>query len=190
MHRRAAFPLANLLSDLPFSAVCIFTYNVTIYFMTGLHRSAGAFWTFRLTSYTTYLSMQGFFRTFGLCFLNFDAAFRVVVLFVPNIIQYSGYLIPESLMRRWLFCIYYINPFSYSWAGLMESEFSRISLVCKGSFVVPCDGPDMDKSPMSLGLTKLAPSTALSQDRAPSAERITSRPVSHWMWTICGEGTS
>ena len=151
MYRRAAFPLANLLSDLPFSAVRIFTYNVTIYFMTGLHRSAGAFWTFHLISYTTYLSMQGFFRTFGLCFLNFDAAFRMVVLFVPNIIQYSGYLIPEFLMKRWLFWIYYINPFSYSWAGLMESEFSRISLVCEGSFVVPRNGPGMDKYPNVVG---------------------------------------
>ena len=80
--------------------------------------------------------MQGFFRTFGLCFQNFDTAFRMSVIFVPNIIQYSGYLIPEFLMKRWLFWIYYINPFSYSWAGLMESEFSRISPSCEGSYVI------------------------------------------------------
>ena len=151
MYSRAAFPLANLLSDLPFSAVRIFTYNVTIYFMSGLHRSAGAFWTFHLISYLTYLTMQGFFRTFGLCFQNFDTAFRMSIVFVPNIIQYSGYLIPEFLMKRWLFWIYYINPFSYSWAGLMESEFSRISLVCDGAYVVPRNGPGMDKYPNVVG---------------------------------------
>ena len=54
----AAFPLANLLSDLPFSAVRIFTYNITIYFTSGLHHSAGAFWTFHLISYLRYLATQ------------------------------------------------------------------------------------------------------------------------------------
>jgi ATP-binding cassette subfamily G (WHITE) protein 2 (SNQ2) len=151
MYRRAAFPVANLLSDLPFSALRIFTYNVVVYFMTGLHRSAGAFWTFHLISYTTFLSMQGFFRTFGLCFQNFDTAFRMSVIFFPNIVQYSGYLIPEFLMKRWLFWIYYINPFSYSWAGLMENEFSRVSLVCEGAYVVPRNGPGIDKYPNIVG---------------------------------------
>ena len=151
MYTRAAFPVANLLSDLPFSAVRIFIFNVIVYFMTGLYRSAGAFWTFHIISYITFLSMQGFFRTFGLCFQNFDTAFRMSVIFFPNIIQYSGYLIPEFLMKRWLFWIYYINPFSYSWAGIMESEFSRISLVCEGSFVVPRNGPGIDKYPNVVG---------------------------------------
>jgi ABC-type multidrug transport system permease subunit len=151
MYRRAAYPIANLLSDVPFSAVRIFIYNVIIYFMTGLHRSAGAFWTFELVSYMTFLSMQGFFRTFGLCFQNFDTAFRVSVIFVPNLIQYSGYLISEPLMKRWLFWIYYINPLSYSWAALMDNEFSRISLVCEGAFVVPRNGPGMNTYPNVVG---------------------------------------
>ena len=151
MYRRGAYPVANLLSDLPFSAVRVFICNVIIYFMTGLHRSAGAFWTFHLIAYMTFLTMQGFFRAFGLCFQNFDSAFRVSVIFVPNITQYSGYLIPESLMKRWLFWIYYINPLSYSWAALMESEFSRISLICEDSYVVPRNGPGMDKYPNIVG---------------------------------------
>lgn len=151
MYRRGAYPIANLLSDIPFSAVRIFVYNVIIYFMTGLHRSAGAFWTFQLISYMTFLTMQGFFRAFGLCFQNFDSAFRITVIFVPNLIQYSGYLIPENLMKKWLFWIYYINPLSYSWAALMESEFSRISLVCEGGFVVPRNGLGVDKYPDVVG---------------------------------------
>lgn len=151
MYRRAAYPIANLLSDLPFSAARLFIYNLIIYFMTGLHRSAGGFWTFHLISYIAFLSMQGFFRTFGLCFQNFDSAFRLSVIFVPNIVQYSGYLIPEFLMKRWLFWIYYMNPLAYSWAALMESEFSRISLVCEGGYVVPRNGPGMDQYPDVVG---------------------------------------
>ena len=36
--------------------------------------------------------MQSFFHTFGLCFQNSDTAFRTsIIIFIPNIIQYSGY---------------------------------------------------------------------------------------------------
>ena len=151
MYTRAAFPIANLLSDMPFSAVRVFLFNIIVYFMTGLHRSAGAFWTFHLLSYLTFLTMQGFFRTFGLCFQSFDSAFRMAVVFIPNIIQYSGYFIPKFLMKRWLFWIYYINPLSYSWAAVMESEFSKISLVCEGDVVVPRNGPGINKYPDVVG---------------------------------------
>jgi ATP-binding cassette subfamily G (WHITE) protein 2 (SNQ2) len=190
MYSRAAFPIANLLSDLPFSAVRIFVYNVIIYFMTGLHRSAGAFWTFHLISYLTFLTMQGFFRTFGLCFQNFDTAFRMSVIFVPNIIQYSGYLIPEFLMKRWLFWIYYINPFSYSWAGLMESEFSRISLVCDGAYVVPRNGPGMDKYPNVVGPNQACTLYGASPGSSTVSGADYIRLGSRWTSTICGEGTS
>ena len=39
----------------------------------------------------------------------------------------------------------YINSFSYSLAGIMESKFLRISLVCEDSSVAPRDGPGMAK---------------------------------------------
>lgn len=87
LYRPAALPFANTLSDIPFSAVRILSYNIIVYFMVNLHRSAGAFWTFQLFSYLGFLAVQGFFRTFGLLCSNFDTAFRISVLFVPNIIQ-------------------------------------------------------------------------------------------------------
>ena len=49
--------------------------------------------------------MQGFFRSFGLLCSNFDSAFRLATFFVPNMIQYIGYMIPVSQMKRWLFWI-------------------------------------------------------------------------------------
>lgn len=57
--------------------------------------------------------MQGFFRTFGIMCSNFDSAFRLATFFIPNMIQYAGYMIPVQQMKRWLFWIYYINPVAY-----------------------------------------------------------------------------
>ena len=132
MYRRAAYPIANMLADLPFSATRVFIYNVVIYFMTHLHRSAGGFWTYHLIVYLTFLAMQAFFRAFGLIFHDFDTAFRISVIFFLHILQYAGVWVPLAAMKRWLFWIvsdsvrvggsdlwltlspqYYINPLAY-----------------------------------------------------------------------------
>lgn len=131
MYRRGAFPIANMLADLPFSATRVFIYNIVIYFMARLDRSAGGFWTFHLIVYLIFLVMQAFFRAFGLIFHDFDTAFRISVIFFLHILQYVGIWVPLKAMKRWLFWIvsffvgiagargltvflqYYINPLAY-----------------------------------------------------------------------------
>ncbi|KAG6817582.1 hypothetical protein H0H87_006959 [Tephrocybe sp. NHM501043] len=151
MYRPSAIALANTLSDLPFSASRVFLFNLIIYFLSGLHSSAGGFFTFHLFNYIAYLSMQGFFRTFGLICSNFDSAFRLAVFFIPNFVQYAGYIIPVDSMKRWLFWIYYINPVSYAWQGCMENEFMRIALTCDGNSVIPRNGFGLTQYPDVLG---------------------------------------
>lgn len=70
--------------------------------------------------------MQGFFRTFGLLCINFDSAFRLATFFLPNMIQYTGYMIPTFQMKRWLFWIvslvsFYQRKNSHSRIELLES---------------------------------------------------------------------
>ncbi|KNZ76344.1 Brefeldin A resistance protein [Termitomyces sp. J132] len=144
------WPLVSFFSIL-FASIRVLIYNLVVYFLSGLHRSAGAFFTFHLLNYVAYLSMQGFFRTFGLICSNFDAAFRLAVFFIPNFVQYAGYIIPVDSMKRWLFWIYYINPVSYAWQGCMENEFMRISLTCDGNAVIPRNGFGITKYPDVLG---------------------------------------
>lgn len=88
-------------------------FNICVYFLTNLSRTGGGFWTFHLFNYLAYITMQGFFRTFGLLCSNFDSAFRLASFFIPNMVQYAGYMIPVFEMKRWLFWIFYINPVSY-----------------------------------------------------------------------------
>lgn len=121
-YRSAALVFANFFADIPFSAVRVLIFNVIVYFMPNLWvislnltsvlphvvlraRSAGGFFTFHLFVYVTFLAMQGFFRTFGLVCINFDSAFRLATFFLPNMIQYTGYMIPTFQMKRWLFWI-------------------------------------------------------------------------------------
>lgn len=151
MYRPSAIALANTLADLPFSATRVLLFNIIAYFLSGMHRSAGAFFTFHVFNYIAYLAMQGFFRTFGLVCVSFDAAFRLAAFFVPNFVQYTGYIIPVTKMKRWLFWIYYVNPVAYAWQGCMENEFMRIQLTCDGNAIIPRNGLGVTQYPNNLG---------------------------------------
>ena len=144
-YRPAAVQIANALADIPFSASRILIYDIIIYFMTHLHRSPGRFFAFHLVNYTAFLTMQGLFRTIGLFCSNFHTALRVAVALFPNLVLYSGYMIPVDQIKRWLFWIVsllpaggppflitshqsYINPVSYGWSALMENEFQDLTV--------------------------------------------------------------
>jgi ATP-binding cassette subfamily G (WHITE) protein 2 (SNQ2) len=104
-YRPAAVQIANTLADMPFSATRILIYDIVIYFMSHLARSAGGFFTFHLVNYVAFLAMQGFFRTIGLFCSNYHTAIRVAVAIFPNLALYAGYMIPINQMRRWLFWV-------------------------------------------------------------------------------------
>lgn len=104
-YRPAAYQIANLLADLPISAIRVLLFDIIVYFMSGLQRSAGRFFTFHLINYVAFLAMQGFFRTVGLFFSSYHTAFRVAVAIFPNLVIYAGYMIPINQMKRWLFWI-------------------------------------------------------------------------------------
>ncbi|KAM5536016.1 hypothetical protein V8D89_010274 [Ganoderma adspersum] len=151
LYRPSAVAIANTLSDIPFSAVRIFIYNLIIYFMSNLARNPGGFFTYHLFIYLGFLTMQGFFRTFGIMCSNFDSAFRLATFFIPNMIQYAGYMIPVQQMKRWLFWIYYINPVAYAFVGCLENEFMRVGFTCDGNSIVPRNPPGLNKYPTDVG---------------------------------------
>ncbi|KAH9031530.1 ABC-2 type transporter-domain-containing protein [Lactarius pseudohatsudake] len=150
-YRPAAIQIANTLADLPFSASRVLIYDIIIYFMTHLSRSAGGFFTFHLINYVTFLTMQAFFRTIGLFCSNYHTALRLGITIFPNLMLYAGYMVPINRMKRWLFWIFYINPINYAWSALMENEFHRITLTCDGDFVIPRNVGNATKYPAELG---------------------------------------
>lgn len=70
--------------------------------MAGLVRTAGAFFTFYAIVYGTFLVLSGFFRLLGAISFSFDTAPRMASALVISMVVYSGYLIPEPAMKRWL----------------------------------------------------------------------------------------
>ncbi|KAH9822134.1 ABC-2 type transporter-domain-containing protein [Melampsora americana] len=139
-YRGGALALANIFADVPFSISKNFVFCTILYLMTGLVRSWAAFFTFNLIVYITSITLSTFFSFLGAISFSFDTAGRTASLVVMTMVMYSGYMIPQTSMRRFLVWAWYINPINYSFGALMANEFSRLNLSCEGRSIIP-NGP-------------------------------------------------
>ncbi|KAI9613839.1 hypothetical protein H4Q26_009689 [Puccinia striiformis f. sp. tritici PST-130] len=139
-YRPGALAMANSISDIPFSAPKIFLFSLILYMMAGLTRDGGAFFTYFIIVYFTFLALSSFFRFLGSISFSFDTAARMASALVMSMVLYSGYMIPEPAMKRWLVWLYYINPVNYAFSALMANEFKRLDISCEGPYILP-NGP-------------------------------------------------
>ncbi|GAA5991262.1 hypothetical protein JCM10908_003228 [Rhodotorula pacifica] len=136
-YRPSAVTLAMTLADLPNNASQILVFSIMTYFMGGLARTAGAFFTFYLINVTGFLALSGFFRLLGTLCKNYDQAARLASVVITIMITYSGYLIPTQAQKRWLFWLGYINPVQFAFSAAMDNEFKRINLACEYPYITP-----------------------------------------------------
>ncbi|KAE8244585.1 hypothetical protein A4X13_0g6466 [Tilletia indica] len=136
-YRPASLSLAQLAADIPFSFPRILLFALILYFMTGLARTAGAFFAFFITVYVTFLAMTSLFRVFGTVCQSYDVAARLASIVITTLVLFAGYVIPRQGMARWLFWISYINPLYYGFSSLMINEFRDLQLQCVDAYITP-----------------------------------------------------
>ncbi|KAA8576817.1 hypothetical protein EYC84_006868 [Monilinia fructicola] len=139
-HRPSALWIAQIIVDTAFSAAQILLFSIIVYFMCGLVRDAGAFFTFYLIILSGYLAMTLFFRTVGCLCPDFDYAIKFAATIITFFVITSGYLIQYQSEKVWIRWIYWINALGLGFSALMENEFSRLNLTCTGVYLVP-SGP-------------------------------------------------
>ncbi|KIX99551.1 uncharacterized protein Z520_05127 [Fonsecaea multimorphosa CBS 102226] len=139
-HRPSALWLAQIIVDLAFASVQIFVFSVIVYFMTGLVRTPGAFFTFVLIIITGYLSMTLFFRTIGCLCPDFDYAIKFAAVIITLFVITSGYIIQYQSQQVWLRWIFYVNALGLGFAAMMMNEFKRLTMRCTDESLIP-SGP-------------------------------------------------
>lgn len=139
-HRPGALWLAQILVDVAFASVQIFVFSVIVYFMTGLVRTPGAFFTFVIIIITGYLSMTLFFRTVGCVCPDFDYAIKFAAVIITLFVITSGYIIQYQSQQVWLRWIFYINALGLGFAAMMMNEFERLTMRCTAESLIP-SGP-------------------------------------------------
>ncbi|KAK5002876.1 ATP-binding cassette transporter snq2, partial [Cryomyces antarcticus] len=129
--------LAQIVVDLVFAAAQILLFSIIVYFMCGLVRDAGAFFTFYLVIVSGYLAMTLFFRTIGCLCPDFDYAMKFAAVIITLFVLTSGYLIQWQSEQVWLRWIFYLNALGLGFSALMINEFKRIDLTCVGQSLIP-----------------------------------------------------
>ena len=139
-YRPAAQLIASLVADMPFGIPRSTIFVIIVYFMSGLHRSAAAFFTAWLIVLVSYYVFRCLFTLFGVVTRNFYTAARLAAIVMTVLVLWAGYVIPQFIMARWLFWISYINPVYYAFEGVMINEFKRTTFTCADAQVVPSGG--------------------------------------------------
>lgn len=140
-HRPSALWLAQIMVDTAFASVQIFVFSVIVYFMTGLVRTPGAFFTFVLIIVTGYLSMTLFFRTIGCLCPDFDYAIKFAATIITLFVITSGYIIQYESQQAWLRWIFYINVLGLGFSAMMMNEFESLTMTCTSESLIP-SGPE------------------------------------------------
>ena len=136
-HRPSALWIGQIIVDQAFAATEIMVFSIIVYFMTGLIRDAGAFFTFYLMILSGNIAMTLFFRIIGCVSPDFDYAIKFAVVLITLFVTTSGYLIQYDAQKVWLRWIYWINVLGLAFSGMMINEFSRIDMECTADSLIP-----------------------------------------------------
>ncbi|KAJ0346712.1 hypothetical protein COL154_007452 [Colletotrichum chrysophilum] len=139
-HRPSALWIAQIIVDQAFAATQILVFSIIVYFMSGLVRDAGAFFTFYLMILSGNIAMTLFFRIIGCISPDFDYAIKFAVVLITFFVVTSGYLIQYQSEHKWIRWIYWVNALGLAFSAMMENEFSRLKLTCSDESLIP-SGP-------------------------------------------------
>jgi ABC-type multidrug transport system permease subunit len=128
-----------MVCELPSKVACAFIFNLPLYFMTGLKREAGAFFTFFLFAFCCTICMSMIFRTIASMSRTLSQAMAPLAVFILLLIIYTGFILPIRSMQNWLRWLNYLNPVAYAFEALMANEFHGRKVPC--AQFIP-SGPD------------------------------------------------
>lgn len=136
-YRPAAYAIAQTVVDVPLVFIQVFLFNVIIYFMANLGRTASQFFICTLILWLVTMVTYAFFRTISAWCNTLDSATRFTGISVQILIVYTGYLIPPDSMHPWFSWLRWINWIQYGFECLMSNEFAGLDLQCVPPYLVP-----------------------------------------------------
>ncbi|KAI1076849.1 ABC-2 type transporter-domain-containing protein [Whalleya microplaca] len=132
LYHPSAEAVASMLCDMPYKIVNAITFNIALYFMTGLRREAGAFFFFLLITFTTVLAMSMIFRTIASASRTLSQAMVPAAILILDLVIFTGFVIPIDYMRGWCRWLNYLDPLAFAFESLMVNEFHGRQFECTG----------------------------------------------------------
>ncbi|KAF1352679.1 hypothetical protein EJ07DRAFT_183458 [Lizonia empirigonia] len=136
-YRPAAYAIAQTVVDIPLVLIQVVIFDVVVYFMANLQRTASQFFISLLFLWIITMTMYAFFRAIGSLVGSLDIATRITGVAIQALVVYTGYLIPPSKMHPWFSWLRWINPIQYGFEGLLVNEFYNLEVQCTPPYIVP-----------------------------------------------------
>ncbi len=139
-YRPSAYAIAQTVADIPLVLIQVLIFDIVVYFMSDLARTASQFFISLFILWVLTMSMYSFFRAIGALCKSLDIATRITGVAIQALIVYTGYLIPPTKMHPWFKWLIWINPVQYGFEALMANEFYNLDIQCEPPYLVP-QGP-------------------------------------------------
>jgi ABC-type multidrug transport system ATPase subunit/ABC-type multidrug transport system permease subunit len=136
-YRPAAYAIAQTVVDVPLVLVQVVIFDIVVYFMANLQRTASQFFISLLFLWVITMTMYAFFRAVGALVGSLDIATRITGVAIQALVVYTGYLIPPSKMHPWFSWLRWINPIQYGFEGLLVNEFYNLEIQCTPPYIAP-----------------------------------------------------
>lgn len=112
-------------------------FNLIVYFMSGLQRTATRFFIANLFLYLLTMTVYAAFRAIGATAPSLDAATRLTGLGMQALVVYTDYIIPPKKMKASLAWLRWLNPIQYCFESLMVNEFDGLDIACVAPNLIP-----------------------------------------------------
>ncbi|KAI0008379.1 ABC-2 type transporter-domain-containing protein [Xylariaceae sp. FL0662B] len=132
LYHPSAEAVASMLCDMPYKIMNAVTFNIPLYFMSGLRREPGAFFFFLLITFTTVLAMSMIFRTIASASRTLSQAMVPAAMLILDLVIFTGFVIPIGYMLDWCRWLNYLDPLAYAFESLMVNEFHGRQFECDG----------------------------------------------------------
>ncbi|KAG6000801.1 hypothetical protein E4U43_001501 [Claviceps pusilla] len=156
-YRPAAYAVAQTVCDVPMVFIQVVLFNVVIYFMANLSRTASQFFICTLVLWLVTMVTYAFFRAISAWCKTLDLATRFTGLSIQILVVYTGYLIPPDAMHPWFGWLRWINWIQYGFECLVANEFDGLDLECVPPYLVPQGSPQASPQYQSCALKGSVP---------------------------------
>lgn len=137
LYRPEALIFAQVMVDLPIVLAQVLVFTLPIYFMVGLKKTAGAYFTLLLFTYVTTHALLGFFRACGYAFNSFQSSGAISGLALGLIIVTMGYLLPPAQLKPWIGWFRWVNPLYYALESVFINELAGTNIPCSAPYLIP-----------------------------------------------------
>ena len=136
-HRPAALAVAQFLVDGPIIAMQVLLFEIIIYFLANLGRTASQFFLSAFCLWLTSLTMYTLFRAVAAVFRSPDMAMGFAGVTLQLLVLCLGYVVPPQSMVPWFRWIKWINPLQYAFEILVVNEFAHRDIACVPPSLAP-----------------------------------------------------